>query len=87
MQGVQLLQEHELVVDPEPDSEDDEDTLASMLQQQRLHGGSESLPAEDDMSADIAAVEAQASPDQLHFAHFAARVARAPEQVLPSLAP
>ena len=33
------------------------------------------------MAADMAAVEAQASPDQLHFARFAARVAQAPDQV------
>lgn len=79
---MQLLQEHELVVDPEPDSDDDEDTLASMLQQQRLHGSSEGAPLDDDMSADMAAVEAQTSPDQLHFARFAARMARAPNQVL-----
>ena len=36
---------------------------------------------EDDLDADMAAVEAQATPDQQHFARFAARVARAPEQV------
>lgn len=80
-----LFEETELVVEPEPeeDSDEEDSKAASLLEQYKLHAATEGEYTEEELPSDIVNSIEEAIPEsQRHFAAFAARIAKEPAQVL-----
>ena len=79
-----LLPEAELVVEPEPGaSAEDDAAAAAALRQYKQRTAEEGEYDEDELPPDLVdSLEGGPTPEQRHFAEFAARVGKDPQQVL-----